>query len=117
VIELIVADRCVRCDICIKVCPTDVFSRGDDGIPVIAHQEDCQTCFMCEANCPTDALYVAPFERPVESDSAHRDEEHLERTGALGAYRAVIGWGDGRVRGASLDENHRFTRAGGAGVA
>ncbi|WP_256974034.1 MULTISPECIES: 4Fe-4S binding protein [Rhodococcus] len=25
-IEVVLADRCVQCDICIKVCPTDVFA-------------------------------------------------------------------------------------------
>nr|WP_232238054.1 ferredoxin family protein [Rhodococcus sp. 2G] len=55
-IEVIVAERCISCDICIAVCPTDVFERAPDGLPVVAHQEDCQTCFMCEVNCPADAL-------------------------------------------------------------
>ncbi|MGV9863588.1 4Fe-4S dicluster domain-containing protein [Rhodococcus koreensis] len=107
-IEVVLADRCVQCDICIKVCPTDVFRRGEDGVPVVAHQEDCQTCFMCEANCPTDALYVAPFDTPVPEDSTHTDADALAEAGALGAYRAVIGWGGGRTPGSTLDRNHLF---------
>lgn len=59
-IEIVSAAACIACDVCVKVCPTDVFDRGADGVPVIARQSDCQTCFMCEAYCPTDALYVAP---------------------------------------------------------
>ena len=108
-IEVVVADRCVRCDICIEVCPTDVFARGADGVPVIAHQDDCQTCFMCEVNCPTDALYVAPYGRAVEPDSPHRDAGHLAERGALGRYREIVGWGGGRTAGARADHNHLFT--------
>ena len=73
-IEIVSAAACIACDICVKVCPTDVFDRGEDGVPVIARQSDCQTCFMCEAYCPTDALYVSPVSAPVAADSPHADE-------------------------------------------
>ena len=107
-IEVVSAERCVACDICIKVCPTDVFERGADGIPVIARQSDCQSCFMCEAYCPTDALYVAPLAGPAPPGSRHTDEQALAADGSLGAYRKVIGWGSGRTPGSRLDENHIF---------
>lgn len=57
-IEIISARRCVECDICVKVCPENVFD-ATEGLPVIARQIDCQTCYLCEIYCPTDALYVA----------------------------------------------------------
>lgn len=104
-IEIVSAAACIACDVCVKVCPTDVFDRGADGVPVIARQSDCQTCFMCEAYCPTDALYVAPLSAPVASDSPHADEDAVTRTGLLGGYRAMIGWGRGRTAGALLDQN------------
>ncbi|MFI0482552.1 4Fe-4S binding protein [Actinomadura sp. 9N215] len=106
-IEVVSADRCVQCDICIKVCPTDVFDRGPDGLPIIARQSDCQTCFMCEAHCPTDALYVAPFSTPAPPNSTHTDETSLAT--AFGAYRRIIGWGQGRTPGSRADRNHIFT--------
>jgi len=59
-IEVVERSRCISCDLCIEVCPTRVFDTGDDGIPVIARPDSCQTCFQCEAYCPTDALFVAP---------------------------------------------------------
>ena len=107
-IEVVSAERCVSCDLCIQVCPTDVFERGPDGVPQIAHQADCQTCFMCEAYCPTDALYVAPLAGPAPAGSDHTDEDALLARGAFGAYREVLGWGRGRTAGSRRDQNHLF---------
>ncbi|MET7802489.1 ferredoxin family protein [Streptomyces decoyicus] len=101
-IELVSAERCIACDKCIRVCPTNVFDRGEDGIPVLARHGDCQTCFQCEANCPADALYVAPQTSPLPDESTVRDEDGLDRAGLLGSYRRHIGWGRGRTPGARL---------------
>lgn len=91
-IELVSAERCVGCRLCVKVCPTNVFEFDRTRkLPEIARQEDCQTCFMCEAYCPADALYVAPqAERTVEVA-----EETLVFSGLLGSWREEIGWSRG----------------------
>lgn len=96
-IELVSAGRCVACDKCVAVCPTNVFDLGADGVPVIARQSDCQTCFQCEAHCPVDALFVAPFTDPQPDSAGCRDEKALSDTGLLGSYRAELGWGKGRT--------------------
>lgn len=95
-IEVILADRCTGCDLCVSVCPTDVFDADPGGVPVIARQQSCQTCFMCEAHCPVDALYVAPLRHPEPEGSPHRDTEFLTQMGVLGNYRARLGWGKHR---------------------
>lgn len=103
-IELVSDSRCIRCDICVKACPTNVFDAVPDGPPVIARQEDCQTCFMCELYCPTDALFVAP----EADESVSVREQALTDTGLLGSYRAAIGWGEGRTPGARNDQSFRL---------
>jgi NAD-dependent dihydropyrimidine dehydrogenase PreA subunit len=98
-IELVSSDRCVQCGLCVKVCPTNVFDAGVDNVPVIARQDDCQTCFICEAYCPADALYVSPYaDTPVAVD-----EQHLVETQLLGSWRKTIGWGPGRTTLAAID--------------
>ena len=96
-IELVSTARCIECNLCVKVCPTNVFDMVAGAAPVIARQEDCQTCFMCEANCPVDALYVAP----IAEFSVEVDEADLIARGFLGGYREDIGWGPGRVSAAA----------------
>ncbi|MGG1517112.1 ferredoxin family protein [Paenibacillus oryzisoli] len=99
-IEVVSAERCVSCNQCVRVCPTNVFDKGADGIPVIARQDDCQTCYICEVYCPVDALYVAPFADPLEAPPS---EKELADGGVLGSWREIIGWGKGRTTLAELD--------------
>jgi NAD-dependent dihydropyrimidine dehydrogenase PreA subunit len=109
-IELVSDSRCIRCDVCIRVCPTNVFEHGADRIPVIARQDDCQTCFMCEAWCPTDALFVAPQTEPVAVDSPYRDEQELIRRNLLGSYRREIGWSEDGPVDPALDTHRALMR-------
>jgi NAD-dependent dihydropyrimidine dehydrogenase PreA subunit len=101
-IEIVDGAKCITCDRCIEVCPTRVFERGADGVPVIARHDSCQTCFQCEAYCPVDALFVAPLVHPVPPDSPYLSEDTLEKSGLLGGYRRVLGWGRGRTLGARV---------------
>ncbi len=87
-IELIVDDRCTRCNLCVTVCPTDVLTPVAQGKPAIARQEDCQTCFLCELYCQADAIYVAPeIDRPVAVE-----EGAIVASGLLGQHRRNAGW-------------------------
>jgi NAD-dependent dihydropyrimidine dehydrogenase PreA subunit len=99
-IEVVAEERCIACDRCIEVCPTRVFDRGPDGVPVIARHDSCQTCFQCEAYCPTDALFVAPLITPAPTDSHYRRLDALVAADLIGGYRRELGWGGGRALGA-----------------
>ncbi|OAH57100.1 MULTISPECIES: ferredoxin family protein [Bacillaceae] len=98
-IELVSQKRCISCNLCVSVCPTEVFDKGEDGIPLISRKEDCQTCFMCEAYCPVDALYVSPH--PEEEVIV--EETVIIENGLLGSYRKELGWGKGRKASAEKD--------------
>ena len=102
-IELVSEERCIQCDVCVDVCPTDVFDAVPGGPPIIARKSDCQTCFMCEAYCPADAMYVAPD----ASRTVTVDEAAVAQSGLLGSYRRVIGWGPKRTPGAAMDSTFR----------
>jgi len=107
-IEIVSNERCTGCNICVAACPTNVFEAMAGAAPVIARQDDCQTCFMCELYCPEDALYVAP-----QADrAAHLTADALAHTSRLGSYREAVGWGKGRASTASLDQSHHLLRRG-----
>ena len=99
-IELISQSRCIGCDRCVEVCPTNVFDSQFGEAPVIARQSDCQTCFLCEAYCPVDAMFVAA--------EAHThvevDEAQLIASGLLGSYRRNLGWAKGDSPQANMNE-------------
>ncbi len=101
-IELVSESRCIKCNICVKVCPTNVFDKVINGPPIIARQNDCQTCFMCELYCPVDALYVAPEVDPL----AQIDEKFLEEAALLGSYRKNIGWTESQRSSSNQDSTY-----------
>ncbi|HTH96628.1 MAG TPA: ferredoxin family protein [Stellaceae bacterium] len=103
-IELVSKERCTNCNICVAVCPTNVFDAVPDAPPIIARQADCQTCFMCEAYCPVDALFVAPeADHPVVVDELALDEAAL-----LGSYRNALGWSPHFRRHRGVDNSFRL---------
>lgn len=87
-IELVLEDRCTGCNACIEACPTHVFDAGPGGVPVIARQDQCQTCFMCELYCEADALYVGPERARTEPV----DPVAVLASGHLGRLRRDYGW-------------------------
>ncbi|TCL71812.1 ferredoxin family protein [Rhizobium sp. BK251] len=102
-IEIVSQSRCVECDICVKVCPANVFD-ATEAVPVIARQDDCQTCFLCEIYCPTDALYVAErADGPIAIT-----EEEVESRNLFGSYSRALGWKRGKPGGSELDLTHRI---------
>ncbi len=66
---VIMAERCIGCEICDRRCPTDVFHTVDRPEPVqvlgrqvikeilVKHGDECWHCGVCRLDCPTDAIY------------------------------------------------------------
>lgn len=46
----ICADKCDS-NACVEVCPADVWSRDEDGVPIISY-ENCLECGSCRFACP-----------------------------------------------------------------
>ncbi len=109
-IELISQSRCINCDICVEVCPTNVFDPVPGEAPVIARQSDCQTCFLCEAYCPVDAMFVAA----EAHEHVEVNEEDLIAKGLLGAYRRNLGWNKGNSPEIRMNEMRELQRKVGA---
>ena len=98
-IEVVSPSRCTACNICVRVCPANVFDIVPDAPPAIARQDDCQTCFLCEVYCPEDALYVAPH---ADGPTGVTEHEVVAR-GLFGSYARTLGWQRGKAGGAEHD--------------
>lgn len=48
-------DKCERCGLCISICPTNIFTPGEDG-PVVKWPEECWHCNACVLDCPAQAI-------------------------------------------------------------
>ncbi|HKY80158.1 MAG TPA: ferredoxin family protein [Sphingobium sp.] len=81
-------DRCTGCLDCIAACPTHVFDAGEDGAPVIARIDQCQTCYMCELYCAADAIYVDPDQHAAATAAP----EVILKSGHVGRLRHDYGW-------------------------
>ncbi|UCC45861.1 MAG: 2-ketoglutarate ferredoxin oxidoreductase subunit delta [Candidatus Zixiibacteriota bacterium] len=47
---------CKACNICIALCPKQVFEPDRDGKPIQARAEDCNQCTICWVHCPDLAI-------------------------------------------------------------
>lgn len=103
-IEVLSETRCTACNVCVRACPANVFDAVSGGVPVIARQEDCQTCFLCEIYCPADALYVATDAEHVTGIT----ESAVDEAGLFGSYARALGWRKGREGGTDRDPTHRL---------
>lgn len=50
-------DKCTGCEICVQVCPHEVFNM-QQGKAVIVNRDACMECGACSKNCPVSAIAV-----------------------------------------------------------
>lgn len=50
-------DQCTGCQVCLQVCPHEVFNMNH-GKAVIINRDACIECGACSNNCPTSAINV-----------------------------------------------------------
>jgi len=46
---------CKGCNVCVDICPLDVFKEGAKA-PVVAYPDECWHCGACVMDCPKKAL-------------------------------------------------------------
>jgi NAD-dependent dihydropyrimidine dehydrogenase PreA subunit len=52
------SDKCQHCNVCIEMCPVNVFKKNGNGDTVIDVPDECIGCRSCEAQCPKAAITV-----------------------------------------------------------
>ncbi len=64
-----VNDDCVRCGICVKVCPANNIQVRAEGVRFSGH---CEVCYACLHNCPQHAIHM-----PLEAGTTQFRNEHV----------------------------------------
>jgi ferredoxin len=60
---------CIRCGLCLPVCPTEALTLPD---ALAVSQTLCYGCGRCVPVCPTEALYLLPFQVEVQIETVLR---------------------------------------------
>ena len=68
-LDYTVNESCIRCGVCVKVCPANNITLAGDGVKFSDH---CEVCYACLHNCPQSAIHL-----PLEAGKAHFRNEHV----------------------------------------
>jgi len=50
-------NNCIKCGLCVDVCPVDVYYESiEKQIPTVSYGDDCYFCGACTLECPSDAI-------------------------------------------------------------
>ena len=77
-------DRCIGCEACVDVCPTEVLDLVDHKVRVL-HFNDCVQCEQCQNACPTMALVMYRQGSTPRMLTVPELDEHFQ-TGVPGQY-------------------------------
>ncbi|MHA1770007.1 MAG: 4Fe-4S dicluster domain-containing protein [Candidatus Thorarchaeota archaeon] len=74
--------KCVRCGMCVEVCPFDVWELPEEGPAVITRGENCTNCTACAKNCLGNAINVKNigcgclWYKPIEEDVSSSSDSY-----------------------------------------
>ncbi len=51
----IIKDKCINCQVCVDICPYEVFGVKDN-IAIVEFPENCIECGECIRNCGNNAI-------------------------------------------------------------
>ncbi|HUJ58631.1 MAG TPA: NAD(P)-binding domain-containing protein [Kofleriaceae bacterium] len=77
-------DRCIGCEACIEVCPTEVLDLVDHKVKV-SRFSDCVQCEQCASSCPTMALVMYRAGGTPRTLTVPELDDHFQ-TGVPGQY-------------------------------
>jgi thioredoxin reductase (NADPH) len=77
-------DRCIGCEACVDVCPTEVLDLVDHKVRV-ARFSDCVQCEQCANACPTTALVMYREGESPKTLTVPELDDHFQ-TGVPGQY-------------------------------
>jgi nitroreductase/NAD-dependent dihydropyrimidine dehydrogenase PreA subunit len=93
--ELIKVDQllCVKCGICVRICPTKTLAMGEDG-PIASSPQACIACGHCVAVCPHSAIdnIKSPLSRQIDLEkfpviNAETAEQFLRSRRSIRCYK------------------------------
>ena len=93
-IHIEIAESCIRCGKCARVCPFEILVQEQPGAPIeLKHPESCIRCGHCVAVCPTDSvihnLFPADKVHPIDYTQMPTPEQILLLFRARRSNRAI----------------------------
>jgi ferredoxin len=53
----VIKDKCIACEDCVKICPTEVITiKGTELQYAWINDDGCIRCYCCHETCPEDAI-------------------------------------------------------------
>lgn len=78
-----VSVRCIRCGICISVCPENALTLKEEGPEI--NRDQCRLCMKCTEECPTGAM--SPIGKEIPPDALYeeitKDQAYFNGAGGI----------------------------------